>query len=180
MSERYAGGRIAEEVGTEVLTRTPRMQALSPTAVKVDADGTLESFRRRRDSATLYASDAKRKPWSRMLVGERERRLYLLAPGEIDYIESRGNYVEFHADALVYISRDSIKRLSRELAASGFMRIQRTLLLNIQSIVYAQRVGHGTYAFTLSTGMRLRSGAKYRQEILKVLPLTRARRLDGG
>jgi DNA-binding LytR/AlgR family response regulator len=114
-----------------------------------------------------------------MLVGERERRLYLLAPGEIDYIESRGNYVEFHAAALVFISRDSIKRLSRELAASGFMRIQRTLLLNIQSIVYAQRVGHGTYAFTLSTGARLRSGAKYREEILKVLPLTRARRLGG-
>ncbi|HYM43571.1 MAG TPA: LytTR family DNA-binding domain-containing protein [Steroidobacteraceae bacterium] len=115
-----------------------------------------------------------------VLVGERERRLYPLSPGEVDYIESRGNYVEFHIGELVFISRDSIKRLTRALAASGYVRIQRTLLLNVQSIVYAQRVGHGTFAFTLRSGARVTSGARYREEILRILPLTRARRLGGS
>jgi DNA-binding LytR/AlgR family response regulator len=145
------------------------------------ADPTLETLRRRREPPPRPRTlGAKRATPSGVLIGERERRLYLLAPGELDYIESRGNYVEFHADQLVFISRDSIKRLSRVLAASGYLRIQRTLLLNIESIVYAQRAGHGTYAFTLSSGARLRSGASYREEILRSLPLTRARRFGGS
>lgn len=143
-----------------------------------DTDTTLQSLRRARESENL--GTAGKMGVAPMLVGERERRLYPLSPGQVDYIESRGNYVEFHVQGLVFISRDSIKRLTLVLADSGYIRIQRTLLLNIQSIVYAQRVGHGTYAFTLRSGVRLTSGAKYRQEILRALPLTRARRVDSG
>jgi len=145
-----------------------------------EADRTLENLQRRRDATRPRAPEGKLRTPARVLVGERERRLYLLAPGEIDYIESRGNYVEFHADDLVFISRDSIKRLARALADSGYIRIQRTLLVNLQSIVYAQRVGHGRFAFTLSSGARLCSGAKFREAILRTLPLTRARRHDGS
>ena len=48
-----------------------------------------------------------------------------------------------------------MKRLAGELAALGFIRIERSLLLNVRSILYAQRVGRGTYAFTLSSGSGL-------------------------
>ena len=141
-----------------------------------DADRTLESLRRKRDAEQLRPASGRLRT-STVLVGERERRMYPLSPGEVDYIESRGNYVEFHVEELVFISRDSIKRLSRALADSRYIRIQRALLLNVQSIVYAQRVGHGTFAFTLRSGARLTSGTRYREEILRTLPLTRARRL---
>ena len=169
------------EVGTAALSGAHRNgpAAAAVRGVQRDTDRTIESVRRRREATKPLSLDPKSRPLSRVLVGERERRLYLLAPGEIDYIESRGNYVEFHADDLVFISRDSIKRLSRVLADSGYLRIQRTLLLNLSCIVYAQRVGHGNFAFTLTSGARLCSGAKYREEILGILPLTRARRRGG-
>ena len=67
-----------------------------------------------------------------------------------------------------------MKRLADELAALGFIRIERSLLLNVRSILYAQRVGRGTYAFTLSSGSCLYSGATFRHEILRALPLGRA------
>lgn len=171
------------EPRTATLGGAQRNQALPVAPVRSaerDADRTFENLRRRRDSTRPRAGQGRLRTSARLLVGERERRLYLLAPGEIDYIESRGNYVEFHADELVFISRDSIKRLSRTLADSGYIRIQRTLLVNLQSIVYAQRVGHGRFAFTLSSGARLCSGGKYRDEILRTLPLTRARRHAGS
>lgn len=182
MPEARVNGMGGGEVRTGALNgprRSPGSAAAEIRGAERDTDRTLENLRRRRESARGRTLDVRVRA-SRVLVGERERRLYLLGAGEIDYVESRGNYVEFHAEDLVFISRDSIKRLSRVLAGSGYVRIQRTLLLNIQSIVYAQRVGHGTYAFTLSSGERLRSGATYRQEILRILPLTRARRLSGG
>ena len=171
------GAALTQAVGGP--RRNPGLSASPTTGAERDADRTFESLRRQRESSNVRALNANSRALSRVLIGEREHRLYLLTPGEIDYIESRSNYVEFHAEGLVFISRDSVKRLSRVLAGSGYIRIRRTLLLNIQSIVYAQRVGHGTYAFTLSSGACLRSGAKYREEILRILPLTRARRVAG-
>jgi len=180
--ERGTNGIAGGELRLEA-RGAPRRSEHSPAAAlsgeQRDADRTLERLRRRRDLQELRPTAAK-VHMSKVLVGERERRLYPLSPGEVDYIESRGNYVEFHVEDLVFISRDSIKRLSQALAQSGYVRIQRTLLLNVQAIVYAQRVGHGTYAFTLRSGARLSSGARYREEILRILPLTRARRLGSS
>jgi DNA-binding LytR/AlgR family response regulator len=84
--------------------------------------------------------------------------------------------VQFHVGASEYISRDSVKRLSSALAGCGFVRIGRSLLINISAIVYAQRVGRGTFAFTLWSGSCLRSGSSYRKLILRVLPLPRESR----
>jgi two-component system, LytTR family, response regulator len=105
-----------------------------------------------------------------LLVGERQRRLYLLKPERIEYIEAHGNYVKFHTGSVDFISRDTVKRLARALAGRGFLRIERSLLINIRAIVYAQRTGRG-YAFTLTSGSCLQSGATYLDEILRVLPL---------
>ncbi len=110
-------------------------------------------------------------PLPRLLVGERQHRLYVLDPEKIEYIESHGNYVRFHIGDTDYISRDSVKRLAGTLADRGFVRIERSLLLNLRAILYAQRVGRGTYSFTLVSGSCLHSGATYRHEILRVLPL---------
>jgi two-component system LytT family response regulator len=107
------------------------------------------------------------------LVGEREHRLYPLDPLEIDYIQSTGNYVTHHLGGVEYIARDSIKRLDSVLAPAGFVRIERSLLLNIRAIAYAQPVGHGSFVFTLASGARLHSGHAYRDTILAALPLRR-------
>jgi two-component system LytT family response regulator len=106
-----------------------------------------------------------------ILIGERAQRLYVLKPENIDYIQADGNYVKLRAGSAEYISRDAISRLTAVLAANGFVRIERSLLLNVRAISYAQRSGRGTYTFTMACGACLRSGAKYRAQILRVLPL---------
>jgi two-component system LytT family response regulator len=106
-----------------------------------------------------------------LLIGEREHRLYPLDPQKIDYIESDGNYVSIHSGHSSYISRDSIKRLAAELADFDFIRIERSLLVNIRAVLYAETVGRGRFAFTLSCGACLHSSASYRGAILRALPL---------
>ena len=109
-----------------------------------------------------------------LLIGEREHRLYPLEPDKIDYIESDGNYVSIHRGSTTYISRDSIKRLAEELAGFGFVRIERSLLVNIRAVLYAETVGRGRFAFTLTCGACLQSSASYRGAILQALPLAAA------
>jgi len=111
--------------------------------------------------------------WPARLVGEREHRLYPLEPCRIDYVESAGNYVTYHLGAVEYIARESLKHLDILLSPGGFVRIERSLLLNVRAIAYAQPIGHGTFAFTLASGVRLHSGHSYRDTILAALPLRR-------
>jgi two-component system, LytTR family, response regulator len=106
-----------------------------------------------------------------LLMGERDRRLHELRPEEVDYIEADGNYVKFHVAGMEYITRASVKRLAATLAHAGFVRIERSLLVNLNAISHVQRIGRGTFAFTLISGTRLRSGATYREQLLQVLPL---------
>ena len=108
-----------------------------------------------------------------VLVAERERRLYPVEPRCIDYVESAGNYVKFHVDKCEYIARESMKRLEVILGLTGFVRIERTLLVNIRAISFVETVGHGAFAFTLKNGARLHSGPVYRETILRALPLRR-------
>jgi two-component system, LytTR family, response regulator len=107
------------------------------------------------------------------LIGEREHRLYPLEPEHIDYIESVGNYVAYRVANVQYTARESIKRLSTLLRPLGFVRIERSLLLNVRAIAYAQPNGRGTFTFTLVSGACLDSGHTYRDTILATLPLRR-------
>jgi two-component system, LytTR family, response regulator len=107
----------------------------------------------------------------RFLVGERQKRLYPLDPRSIDYIEADGNYVTLRAGNAEYLSRDSIKRLSIQLAELGFIRIGRSLLVNSAAVSYAEAAGHGTFALTLVSGACLHSSAAFRNSILRIIPL---------
>lgn len=106
-----------------------------------------------------------------LLIGEREHRFYVLTPGKLEYIEANGNYVKLHSREFEYISRDTMKRLSSLLAGCGFLRIERSVLINLRAIAYVQRTQRRRYAFTLASGACLHSGAAFRDEILRALPL---------
>jgi two-component system LytT family response regulator len=105
----------------------------------------------------------------RLLAAERERRLYLLDPAKVDYIESYGNYVRIWSGAVAYISRECVKELAILLAPSGFVRIQRSKLVNLRALSYIERPGHGLFVFVLSCGTRLESTPTYRADILRAL-----------
>jgi DNA-binding LytR/AlgR family response regulator len=106
----------------------------------------------------------------KILVGERLRRLYPLNVEKIDYIEADGNYVTIRVGSAEYISRDSIKRLTADLAAFDFVRIDRSILLNIRAVEFAEPTGRGTLSFTLFSGTCLYSSKTYRDAILSLLP----------
>ncbi len=107
----------------------------------------------------------------RFVVGERQRRLYPLDPKSIDYIEADGNYVTLRAGNVEYLSRNSIRHLSTQLAELGFVRITRSLLVNAAAVLYAERAGHGIFALTLTSGACLHSSAACRDWILRAFPL---------
>jgi two-component system LytT family response regulator len=101
------------------------------------------------------------------LVGERAHRLYFLEVANVDYIESDGNYVIIHCGDERYISRNTLKHLSAALAPLGFLRIEKSLLINVRRIAFAERIGQGEFAFTMRGNQRLVSSRSYRRAIIE-------------
>lgn len=101
------------------------------------------------------------------LVGERGRRLFFIEVELIDYIQADGNYVSIRAGEDRYLARSTLKNLALALAPSGFVRITRSLLVNLHRVAFAERLGGGSFEFTLRSGMRLASTPTFRREILQ-------------
>ena len=96
------------------------------------------------------------------LVAERARRLYFIAPCDVDYIQAYGNYVRIHVGEREYVRRDTLVRLAGELQCAGFHRVHRSILLNLRRVAFAERAGDGALAFTLASGARLTSRTRLR------------------
>jgi two-component system LytT family response regulator len=90
----------------------------------------------------------------RVLVKSPDRILFL-KPAEIDHIEACGNYVVLHVGKDKHIVRETMTAMETRLEPSGFMRINRSVILNLSRIKELQPVAAGEYVVILRSGVRL-------------------------
>ena len=90
----------------------------------------------------------------RIFVRSSERILFL-KPGEIDRVEAAGNYVVLHSGKEQHIIRETISAMEARLASAGFMRISRSVIVNLACIREIQSSGSGRYSLLLKNGTRL-------------------------
>jgi two-component system, LytTR family, response regulator len=102
------------------------------------------------------------------LMAEKSHRLYFLAVESIDYIESCGNYVLIHIGDQKYVRRDTLKRLAAVLRELEFEWINRATLVNLARVSFAEKLGHGALAFTLTSGTRLVSKTRVKLEAMRI------------
>jgi two-component system, LytTR family, response regulator len=90
----------------------------------------------------------------RIFVRSSERILFL-KPEEIDRVEAAGNYVVLHSGKERHIIRETISAMEARLASAGFMRISRSVIVNLACIREIQPAGSGRYSLLLKNGTRL-------------------------
>jgi two-component system LytT family response regulator len=91
---------------------------------------------------------------ARILVKSPDRIVFL-RPDEIDHIEAAGNYVILHAGKERHIVRETMASMEARLDRSGFMRINRSTIVNLARIREVQPLGGGQFSLLLKTGMKL-------------------------
>lgn len=90
----------------------------------------------------------------RILVRSPERIVFL-KPDEIDHVEAAGNYVVLHVGKDRHIVRETTAAMEARLASAGFMRISRSLIVNLTRIREVQPIGPSQYSVLLKNGTRL-------------------------
>ncbi len=93
-------------------------------------------------------------PGARILVRSPERVVFL-KPEEIDHVEAAGNYVVLYAGKERHILRETTVAMEARLAHSGFMRISRSVIVNLAQVREVQPVSSGQYSVMLKNGTRL-------------------------
>ncbi len=84
---------------------------------------------------------------------------------EIDWIEGAGVYVNLHVAAKEFLYRAALNELAGRLDPMRFVRVHRSAIVNIDSILELQPVSHGEFELVLKNGCRSRVSRTYRAQL---------------
>lgn len=84
---------------------------------------------------------------------------------DIDWVEAAENYVQIHAGRAEHLLHVTMAALEKSLDPELFLRIHRSVIVNVRRIKELQSVMHGEYVITLSNGVRLQSGRIYSEKL---------------
>jgi len=105
---------------------------------------------------------------ARMVVRQGDRIVFIRAP-EIDAVEAVGNYVRIHRGPDRFVFRQTLSAVEQRLAPHGFVRIQRSVLVNVERIAELRRESKEVYLVLLTTGTRFRLSPHYRVNLEQLL-----------
>jgi two-component system LytT family response regulator len=84
---------------------------------------------------------------------------------EIDWMEAAENYVQLHAGRAEHLLHVTMNTLEKSLDPDLFLRIHRSVIVNVRRIKELQPLMHGEYVVILSNGVRLQSGRMYNEKL---------------
>jgi two-component system LytT family response regulator len=88
---------------------------------------------------------------------------------DIDWIEGAGVYVNLHVAGKELLYRSALNELAGHLDPMRFIRVHRSAIVNIDSILELQPISHGEFEIVLKDGHRSRVSRTYRTELEKRL-----------
>jgi len=103
------------------------------------------------------------------LVVRTPERAFFLRCETIDWIEAAGKFVHLHVARSVHALRESMAELEQELDSTRFLRISRSVIVNIDRIQEIQPWFQGDYVLILTDGTRLTSTRGYRDNMRRLL-----------
>ena len=90
-------------------------------------------------------------------------RVSILSVGDVEWIESAGNYVGVHTSAGRLLTRETMAHIAARLPSHLFVRIHRGAIVNVRWLVEIRKWRRGGLAVTLRSGTRLRVSRTYKE-----------------
>jgi two-component system, LytTR family, response regulator len=104
---------------------------------------------------------------SERLVVRNQGQVLFLSPSDIDWIEAADYYACVHVGSDTHILRRSLSELEKDLGDETFIRIHRSIVVNIERIRGLELQANGEYAAVLKSGVRLRLSRRYRKNLMQ-------------
>ena len=98
-------------------------------------------------------------------------RVWFLPVGEVQWVESEANYLKVHAGKDTPLIRETLTNFGEKLDPAIFLRIHRSVLVNITFIKEVKPWFNDEYTVVLKDGTQLPVGRTYRKSIINLLKM---------
>ncbi len=186
---------VIDEVGAEQMPLTVFVTAYDQHAIRAFESNALDYLLKPFSDERLEAAMARVKnrldERSVREFGERMLRMVSAAPAEdrpldrlvvksggstrfvrvadIDWIEAAGVYANLHVGGKELLYRAALNDLAAKLDPIRFVRVHRSAIVNIESILHLEPISHGEFEAILKDGSRARISRTYRSQLEKRL-----------
>ncbi|HUR45309.1 MAG TPA: LytTR family DNA-binding domain-containing protein [Candidatus Saccharimonadales bacterium] len=125
-------------------------------------DHPLPSFDKIRELLDSFESD--RTAVDRLTV-RAGHSLKFIKVGEVNWMQGADNYVELHTGSSVHMLRQTLAGLEAQLAPGQFIRISRSIIVNLDRVKEIHSKPHGDYSVVLHDGTQLNGSRSYRAKL---------------
>jgi two-component system LytT family response regulator len=108
------------------------------------------------------------RPAQRLVVKTPGQVLFLNA-ADVDWIEAAGYYACLHVGSSTHILRRPLLELERDLGEEQFVRIHRSIIVNLDRVSGLELQETGEYEVVLKSKVRLRLSRRYRKRLQDLL-----------
>jgi two-component system, LytTR family, response regulator len=102
---------------------------------------------------------------TRQFVVRSPGRLLFVKAADIDWIDAAGYYACLHVDGETHIIRRTLSELERDLGEEKFVRIHRSIIVNLDRIYGLELQSGGEYEVVLKSKVRLRLSRRFRKRL---------------
>lgn len=106
--------------------------------------------------------------WDRLVVKSGGSTRFIRVV-DIDWIEAAGVYVNLHVAGRELLYRAALNELAEKLDPRRFVRVHRSAIVNMESILQLEPISHGEFDAVLKNGSRTRVSRTYRAQLEKRL-----------
>jgi two-component system LytT family response regulator len=103
------------------------------------------------------------------LVFKEDGRIVFVRTDKIDWVEADGNYVRLHVGSETHYFRETLAGLEAQLPPETFVRISRSVVVNLDRVKELQPKFYGDYVVILEAGAKLTLSRKYRDRLDKLV-----------
>jgi two-component system LytT family response regulator len=111
------------------------------------------------------ASSSRQKDYLTRLMIKVSGRVVLLKVDDIAFIEADGNYAKLHVGRKAHLLREKMHDLEQRLDPAKFVRIHRSVIVNLDRIKEMQPHFNGDYIVVLDDGRQLRLSRTRRENL---------------
>src|SRR6476661_9314402 len=105
------------------------------------------------------------KPYLSRVMIKLANRVILLRVDQIDWIEADGNYAKLHVGKKSHLLREKMQELESQLDPQRFVRIHRSIIVNLERIKELHPHFNGDYIVVLEDGIQLKLSRSRRENL---------------
>ena len=92
-------------------------------------------------------------------------RIHIVLAEDVEWIGAAGDYAELHTRGRSHLVRETMSSLEQTLDPTKFLRIHRSRIINVISIVELRSIENREYIVKLSDGSEHRSSRTYADQL---------------